>query len=403
MRSGRNAEKRPLYREQGLVNRRVPRAERSTPRRQHPDASSVPRIEIVAGIGGFGDHREWNSLVADSPGGSFFQTASWCVAWCAKLAPRAELVVAKVFIGDVLVGGAALAVLDQVALPRPIPAINVVTNAGSGRGSADHGGFPVRNGHLEVGEYLWQWVLDWRADLPLLLSHLDPGTPLGELAAQHLTNVGSEQCPVTGIDPGSTFEDVSSLWTKNRRKMIRKRRRQFDAAGGAFEWIDGPAHVAASLPALFRLHRARRASLGFSTGFGADWSSRAFHQLLAEMGDSTCGSWIQLARVRGEIVGALYGFRLNSTYSVYQSGWDPRWQDVSLGLVQYATALQNVVEHGATRFDMCRGPDPYKMRFATDIQIESSYVAQRGLQGHLLASRLQFSAWRRLRRNRYAQ
>jgi CelD/BcsL family acetyltransferase involved in cellulose biosynthesis len=194
-----------------------------------------------------------------------------------------------------------------------------------------------------------------------------------------------------------SFRDVTASWTKNRRKTIGRRRREFAARGGELVWLDQPALVARALPHVFELHRVRRHSLGLPTGFGTTPNSRAFHERLAETDDETSGTWIQLARVGDEIVGALYGFRLGSTYSVYQSGWDPAWQDSSLGLVQYAAAFEHVVEHEGTCFDMCRGADAYKLRFATETKVEHSYIAPRTIAGHALRARLRLSSWRRER------
>ena len=97
-------------------------------------------------------------------------------------------------------------------------------------------------------------------------------------------------------------------------------------------------------------------------------------------------AWVQLALIGDEPVGALFGFRLQGRVHVYQSGWDPDHRDVSVGLVQYAEAYRQVVETGGVEFDMCRGVDTYKLRFATDVIEEVSTVLARGVRGRLLTA-----------------
>ena len=277
-------------------------------------------------------------------------------------------------------------------------AVRAVTNAGSGRGGADHGGFAVLpDAPGKAVDLLWRWALEWRPDHSLLLANLSRDSAITRLAAESLRPVDSEECPLVRIPPGASFDDVRSSWTKNRRKTIGKRQREFAAAGGRFEWLSDPKDVGRALPHVFALHARRRDELGLTTTFGADAESRAFHNQLAASSDEVSGCWVQLAQVGSDVVGGLYGFRLGTTYSVYQSGWDPAWSASSLGLVQYAEALHQVVDAGGTTFDMCRGADPYKLRFANEVAIEHSYARLRGISGLLLSAR-----WtaRRARRRR---
>jgi CelD/BcsL family acetyltransferase involved in cellulose biosynthesis len=192
---------------------------------------------------------------------------------------------------------------------------------------------------------------------------------------------------------------VHASWTRNRRKTIRRKLADFEGAGGSFEWIDEPSAVTAALPTVFALHAARRRSLGAATRFGASATNRAFHRALATTSEPSCGAWVQLARVGTDVVGALYGFRLGGCYSVYQSGWrpDPVWEQLSLGLIQYSRSFDRVIEAGASRFDMCRGADPYKLRFATDRVVETTYLDPSGVAGRLVLVRAALRR-RRLRR-----
>jgi CelD/BcsL family acetyltransferase involved in cellulose biosynthesis len=360
-----------------------------------------PTLEVVAGPDGFGEPARWNALVASAPGGSFFQTAQWCTSWWEELAGKPELAVARVTDDGRLLAAGALA-LTRIPVMRRIPIdVRVVVNAGTGVGAADHCGFPVdAAAGLGTLDLLWDWALHWRGDRPLLLANLDPCTTIAARVADTLEVVDEERCPTAVVGEGQSFDDVLAGWTKNRRKTIGKKLRDFEGAGGRFEWIDEPQHVVELLPAVFRLHHARRSAVAGPTSFGGGPASRAFHARLASYADASSGCWVQLSRVGTEVVGALYGFRFTGTYSVYQSGWDAAWGESSLGLIQYAEAFRNAVEHGATTFDMCRGADAYKLRFATETRVERSYARLSGLGGALLRARW---AARRVRRRQPAE
>jgi CelD/BcsL family acetyltransferase involved in cellulose biosynthesis len=354
-------------------------------------------IHTADGPAGFGDPREWNRLVATSPGGSFFQTAQWCTAWWEELAGQPELSVVRIRDNGTLVGAGALAVV-RLPLSRALRIdAAAVTNAGSGAGAADHCGFPVApTASQDVIDRLWHWILERSADRSLLLANLDPETAIARLARETFHPIGDERCPRTSVPAGTSFDVIRAGWTRNRRKTIAKKLRDFETAGGRFEWIDEPEQVVEALPRVFALHHARRNSIHGATTFGATPENRAFHEKLARGADSLCACWVQLARTNDGVAGALYGFRMGSTYSVYQSGWDGAWGDMSLGLIQYSEALRNTVERGGTVFDMCRGTDAYKLRFATETRTEVSYARTHGVSGVLLRGRW---ATRRRRRN----
>jgi CelD/BcsL family acetyltransferase involved in cellulose biosynthesis len=361
------------------------------------------RLDVVNGPEGFGSHESWNALVASTPSGSFFQTAQWCVAWWELLAGKPEIAIARVSDGADFLGGAALA-LVQLPIARYIPMhVRAVTLAGAGPGAADHCGFAIRSGAaLGTTTLLFDWALRWHGDRPLLFSNLASGTALADHAAQCLSAVDEQRCPTATVTGGMSFDDVVARWTKNRRKSIRKKLATFTSAGGTFRWIDHPSAVSAVLPALFELHDRRRKALGLASSFASTPENRAFHKRLASYSDAHSGCWVQCAKIGHETIGMLYGFRLGSTYSVYQSGWDPRWSALSPGLIQYAAAYRHAVENGCTTYDMCRGQDPYKARFATDTRVERTYARASGLSGSLLRSQWAARRWRRSRRSEYS-
>lgn len=318
--------------------------------------------------------------------GNFFQSSTWSRAWWEYLEGRAELVSGLATRNGEIVGIAPMA---RIAFPlsRKVPlAVPVATLAGSIRGAADHLGMITEPGDDEVNRRLVEWV-SRRFRGTLLIPNVPTDSIVSEVLAAKLRVVSSERCPQVRIDPGMAFDDLTAEWSKNRRKKLGQIRRRFGRMGGTTQWLDTRAQVDSHLSTVFELHEMRMADSGRSSAFTEDRDIESFHRSIARARGRQFGSWVQVASVDDQTVGALYGFRMGSTYHVYQSGWHPEWAEHSVGLVQYVAALEHVVEAGGRLFDMCRGADDYKLRLANAVSEENTYARLRGFSGAALGAR----------------
>ncbi|MEE8347693.1 MAG: GNAT family N-acetyltransferase, partial [Dehalococcoidia bacterium] len=50
----------------------------------------------------------------------------------------------------------------------------------------------------------------------------------------------------------------------------------------------------------------------------------------------------------------------NGEALLYNSGYNPDYAYLSVGLLSKALALRKAIEEGRSRFDFLRGPEPYK-------------------------------------------
>jgi CelD/BcsL family acetyltransferase involved in cellulose biosynthesis len=57
---------------------------------------------------------------------------------------------------------------------------------------------------------------------------------------------------------------------------------------------------------------------------------------------------------------AVLCFREPEETLLYNSGYDPAYAYLSVGLLSKALALRKAIEEGKKRFDFLRGPEPYK-------------------------------------------
>jgi hypothetical protein len=64
-------------------------------------------------------------------------------------------------------------------------------------------------------------------------------------------------------------------------------------------------------------------------------------------------------------VAAWYGWSYGGRYAYYLAGFDPAWSRHSVGLLLLAHTIRAAAEEGAAEYDLLRGDEDYKDRFAT--------------------------------------
>jgi CelD/BcsL family acetyltransferase involved in cellulose biosynthesis len=143
---------------------------------------------------------------------------------------------------------------------------------------------------------------------------------------------------------------------KNLRNLSRSLKREGDVE---FVTITEAPEIERALDDVFRLHGARLDSRGAASTF-LDPKVREFH--LAALRSLSAAGWarVHLLKVRGQAVGAIYGFSTGSTYFFYQSGFDPAYSRFSVGSQVISGAIEHAILTGHTEFDFLRGNETYK-------------------------------------------
>jgi len=148
---------------------------------------------------------------------------------------------------------------------------------------------------------------------------------------------------------GSTFPVPGSLsepGTANREPRTPRLRR---GTGLACSIMNAGAYPLSS--AIVRLHADGSASALMGSTEMGQGARTVMAQLIAEELDLT------LDRVR---VAAVLCFRAEEELLLYNSGYDPAYAGLSVGLLSKALALRRAIEEGRRRFDFLRGAEPYK-------------------------------------------
>ena len=195
---------------------------------------------------------------------------------------------------------------------------------------------------------------------------------------------------------GASWEDYLASRSRNLRSQVRRKTKALVRDHDAVFRLADEETLEADLAALAELHERRwqgrggsgalgEAPLRFHSGFAAAALSRGWLRL-----------WI--LELRGEPAAALYGWRLGDRYSYYQAGFDPEYERESVGLVLLARTIQVAAEEDAPVYDLLRGGEAYKSRFADgERRVHTVALAPRaGLARASLAA--ESALWRASRR-----
>lgn len=155
--------------------------------------------------------------------------------------------------------------------------------------------------------------------------------------------------------PADVDSYYAMLSKKDRHELRRKMRRL--ASAGDYRWGAVPPDALAErdVDDFLRLHRLAPAKSVFMTAE----MERYFRALIAAFQPDDLAR-LYFLEVGGARVSTLLLFDHGGDYLLYNSGYDPSYQHLSVGLLLKALTLQEAIERGRRAFDFLRGAEPYK-------------------------------------------
>lgn len=170
--------------------------------------------------------------------------------------------------------------------------------------------------------------------------------------------------------PWIDFDDKG--WTgylasrsRNFRSQTGRRRRNLEKNHDAvFRMTTERDSLATDLDTVLDLHEMRWDERGGSGAITP--TSRAFHHRFAA--SALERGWLRLwiLELDGQPAAGWYGWRFGSSYSYYQAGFDPQFENEAVGTVLLVHTIQAAAEEGAKSYGLLLGDEEYKQRFATD-------------------------------------
>ncbi len=172
---------------------------------------------------------------------------------------------------------------------------------------------------------------------------------------------------------GSWDAYLSGLRKKDRHELRRKMRRL--EASGSVEHVEltERSDVEQGMPDFFRLHRASTLE---KQEFMTSDRERFFQAVAGRLADSgiTRLCFLELDGVR---VATSLSFVVSGTRYLYNSGYDPEYRQLAVGLLNHAFSIRRSIEDQHAVFDFMRGNEAYKYHLGASDREVFRIVASR--------------------------
>jgi CelD/BcsL family acetyltransferase involved in cellulose biosynthesis len=173
--------------------------------------------------------------------------------------------------------------------------------------------------------------------------------------------------PLSAIDvpvPYVALAESTGPSRSNASKEAARKLRGIERGGGGFSVVEDPGQVVSLLGELMDLHNRR---MGAVSSVFASAAHRRFHLLAARRLAEAGMARVYRLVAEGVNAGLQYDFVLGDRVYFYQSGIQPD-AGRSPGLVVLGAAIRSAAGEGFAEFDLLRGDEPYKLRFATGVR-----------------------------------
>ena len=179
------------------------------------------------------------------------------------------------------------------------------------------------------------------------------------LAARWPTDARKEDvCPI--IQLPADWESYLNLLDKHQRHEVRRKLRKIEQAPNVRWWFSAsPADLDRDVEDFITLHQLSSAD---KDDFMTE-PMKAFFRDLAQV--MAAKGWLALAllEVNGQPAAALFSFRWQEQWLLYNSGYDPlNFKDLSTGVVLQARCIEYAIQAGFRVFDFLQGNEVYKYR-----------------------------------------
>jgi CelD/BcsL family acetyltransferase involved in cellulose biosynthesis len=283
---------------------------------------------------------------------SVFVLPCWLEVWWQHFGAGAELYLATVKQGDTVIGVAPLLVRGQDA---------------SFIGSADvcdYLDFVVAPGSEQdffaaLLDNLRQKGIS-RLDLHSLRPDSTAATDLVSMAEDRGYEVSCEQEDVSfELDLPSTWDEyLGMLSTKQRHEVRRKLRKLHQAGDVNYRPVDDSEAVPRILDTFLKLFRKSRED---KAEFMTPQMESFFTSLAETMGEAELLTF-GILEFNASPVAALMFLDYRDTAYLYNSGYDPQYASLSVGLLSKVLCIKDSIERGKKRFDFLKGAEAYKYR-----------------------------------------
>jgi len=157
----------------------------------------------------------------------------------------------------------------------------------------------------------------------------------------------------------TSWEDYLGLLNgKQRHEVKRKLRRLYEAGDVNFRVVEDAAEIPQHMPTFFELFKM---SSNEKAAFMTDQMTSFFQTLAGAMARSKILK-LYMLELNDAPVAAAICFDFNATLHLYNSGFDPRFHSLSVGLLCNVLSIKDAIQSGRQKYDFLKGAETYKYR-----------------------------------------
>lgn len=156
--------------------------------------------------------------------------------------------------------------------------------------------------------------------------------------------------------PATFDEHVEGLSKKDRHELRRKMRRIESAGAVRDVELSTPEDITAAFGDFLTLHRK---SAPQKAEFMTPHRERFFRRVAGKLALKGIAR-LRFLEFEGRRVATSLSWVIGGTRYLYNSGYDPEFRDLSVGLINHAYGIRASIAEGIKIFDFMRGNEPYK-------------------------------------------
>jgi CelD/BcsL family acetyltransferase involved in cellulose biosynthesis len=320
---------------------------------------------------------EWSRLL-ERVGGTVFLTPQWITSWFAALEGVATPAVAVVEDNT----GSWRGVLPMARTTQPWGPVQLkVTDfAGAQVTTSDHLALVAAGADADI---VWECIRPWieaeaRSAHILRFSGMDDGSMVARLRALRTLPGWRARGPMHEVAPflelPDTYDAYEQSLSANRRQQLRRfnRRLQQEQQPVRFCTNDATRSLDEVIADMTRLHDALWTSRRLPGTLGRPTMQR-FVRRFCHVAHRE--GWLRLHQlyIGDRMAAAILVLHWGHTACYYQSGWDLAFQDLHVGELILVHSIRHAIEERMRIYDLLRGSESYKGRYATGSVPQVSY------------------------------
>lgn len=353
------------------------------------------KLEVVNSIEEFRNLKdEWDELLDNSFADNIFLTWEWQFNWWQHFNDNKYLHIILVRNETDKMLGIAPLYIKRKQLFGFIP-YNELRFIGNGDGAtSEYLDFICHKNEMcvvteELLKYMYNGFKSWHT---LVLSDLVEDSQTKKIIIEYLSQNKHSKilqeklgfCPVIKIssDWNSYLQNLSSQMRRNLRRDRRKMENNFAVE---YKKFDSIYDAKESFEMFQRLYAARRNKRKEENKYVQD-NYKSFQENIIKSISEKKWLSLYLLYLNKKIVAVHYWFKYKQKLYGYQMGFDDTYAKFSVSQNLLSYVIENSIKEKVTEFDLLRGGEQYKMRWANDLKKKTSIIVSNSKLGNAYIS-----------------